>query len=184
MFFFCSLQMFTLEKMWAHRCLLLSAPHYSCHERRINTVSMVTSEVWTCSSWTASSFCSSTAQPHCQRCTQFHNIFYYNLQGARRSWEKQIMFWHWTNFFFFKLEMYGCVNNYKNITRKMKIRQGWLMNLFHPARITSTVACDMDLTKYPMDEQECMLDLESCKLHIHCFSWFLIISNAVYCTEK
>ena len=30
-------------------------------------------------------------------------------------------------------------------------------------RITSTVACDMDLTKYPMDEQECMLDLESCE---------------------
>lgn len=31
------------------------------------------------------------------------------------------------------------------------------------SRITSTVACDMDLTKYPMDEQECRLDLESCK---------------------
>uniref|UniRef100_A0A452U055 Gamma-aminobutyric acid type A receptor subunit delta n=1 Tax=Ursus maritimus TaxID=29073 RepID=A0A452U055_URSMA len=28
-------------------------------------------------------------------------------------------------------------------------------------RITSTVACDMDLAKYPMDEQECMLHLES-----------------------
>ncbi|KAE8592883.1 hypothetical protein XENTR_v10018907 [Xenopus tropicalis] len=27
--------------------------------------------------------------------------------------------------------------------------------------ITSTVSCDMDLTKYPMDEQECMLELES-----------------------
>ncbi|KAM7331382.1 hypothetical protein ACRRTK_008090 [Alexandromys fortis] len=27
--------------------------------------------------------------------------------------------------------------------------------------ITSTVACDMDLAKYPMDEQECMLELES-----------------------
>lgn len=35
--------------------------------------------------------------------------------------------------------------------------------LFAASRITSTVACDMDLTKYPMDEQECRLDLESCK---------------------
>lgn len=34
---------------------------------------------------------------------------------------------------------------------------------FAASRITSTVACDMDLTKYPMDEQECRLDLESCK---------------------
>lgn len=32
-------------------------------------------------------------------------------------------------------------------------------------RITSTVACDMDLAKYPMDEQECMLHLESCECH-------------------
>lgn len=30
-------------------------------------------------------------------------------------------------------------------------------------RITSTVACDMDLAKYPMDEQDCMLHLESCE---------------------
>lgn len=29
--------------------------------------------------------------------------------------------------------------------------------------ITSTVACDMDLAKYPMDEQECVLELESCE---------------------
>ncbi|KAM7327940.1 hypothetical protein ACRRTK_014307 [Alexandromys fortis] len=29
------------------------------------------------------------------------------------------------------------------------------------ASITSTVACDMDLAKYPMDEQECVLELES-----------------------
>uniref|UniRef100_A0A803YBX5 Neurotransmitter-gated ion-channel transmembrane domain-containing protein n=1 Tax=Meleagris gallopavo TaxID=9103 RepID=A0A803YBX5_MELGA len=46
-------------------------------------------------------------------------------------------------------------------------------------RITSTVACDMDLSKYPMDEQECMLDLESSllrfpssparPLHLICF---------------
>lgn len=38
------------------------------------------------------------------------------------------------------------------------------MHFVFVPRITSTVACDMDLTKYPMDEQECMLDLESCKL--------------------
>nr|XP_020670593.1 gamma-aminobutyric acid receptor subunit delta isoform X1 [Pogona vitticeps] len=33
--------------------------------------------------------------------------------------------------------------------------------ILYSIRVTSTVACDMDLTKYPMDEQECMLDLES-----------------------
>ncbi|XP_076987098.1 gamma-aminobutyric acid receptor subunit delta [Tamandua tetradactyla] len=33
--------------------------------------------------------------------------------------------------------------------------------ILYSIRITSTVACDMDLAKYPMDEQECMLDLES-----------------------
>ncbi|KAG8142277.1 hypothetical protein E2320_006211 [Naja naja] len=45
--------------------------------------------------------------------------------------------------------------------------------ILYSIRITSTVACDMDLTKYPMDEQECMLDLESSgqfprlSLHFH-----------------
>ncbi|KAF6344590.1 gamma-aminobutyric acid type A receptor subunit delta [Rhinolophus ferrumequinum] len=34
--------------------------------------------------------------------------------------------------------------------------------ILYSIRITSTVACDMDLAKYPMDEQECMLHLESC----------------------
>lgn len=29
--------------------------------------------------------------------------------------------------------------------------------------ITATIACNMDLTKYPMDRQECTLQLESCK---------------------
>uniref|UniRef100_A0A8C5N0C3 Gamma-aminobutyric acid type A receptor subunit delta n=1 Tax=Leptobrachium leishanense TaxID=445787 RepID=A0A8C5N0C3_9ANUR len=33
--------------------------------------------------------------------------------------------------------------------------------ILYSSRITSTVSCDMDLTRYPMDEQECMLDLES-----------------------
>uniref|UniRef100_A0A2K6RT80 Gamma-aminobutyric acid type A receptor subunit delta n=1 Tax=Rhinopithecus roxellana TaxID=61622 RepID=A0A2K6RT80_RHIRO len=33
--------------------------------------------------------------------------------------------------------------------------------ILYSIRITSTVACDMDLAKYPMDEQECMLELES-----------------------
>lgn len=32
-----------------------------------------------------------------------------------------------------------------------------------PLRITTTVACNMDLTKYPMDKQTCTLQLESCK---------------------
>lgn len=30
-------------------------------------------------------------------------------------------------------------------------------------RITTTVACNMDLTKYPMDKQTCTLQLESCE---------------------
>ncbi|NWI22221.1 GBRP protein, partial [Sula dactylatra] len=30
-------------------------------------------------------------------------------------------------------------------------------------RITTTVACSMGLTKYPMDKQTCTLQLESCK---------------------
>lgn len=42
----------------------------------------------------------------------------------------------------------------------VNILMNWAVSL---PRITSTVACDMDLTKYPMDEQECMLDLESCE---------------------
>ncbi|CAN2388223.1 Gamma-aminobutyric acid receptor subunit delta [Pristimantis euphronides] len=33
--------------------------------------------------------------------------------------------------------------------------------ILYSSRITSTVSCDMDLTKYPLDEQECRLDLES-----------------------
>ncbi|KAI9525047.1 hypothetical protein NQZ68_012557 [Dissostichus eleginoides] len=32
-----------------------------------------------------------------------------------------------------------------------------------PKMITTTVACNMDLTKYPMDKQTCTLQLESCK---------------------
>ncbi|XP_053546332.1 gamma-aminobutyric acid receptor subunit delta isoform X2 [Bombina bombina] len=33
--------------------------------------------------------------------------------------------------------------------------------ILYSSRITSIISCDMDLTKYPMDEQECMLELES-----------------------
>ncbi|KAK1340589.1 hypothetical protein QTO34_019160 [Cnephaeus nilssonii] len=33
--------------------------------------------------------------------------------------------------------------------------------ILYSIRITATVACDMDLAKYPMDEQECTLHLES-----------------------
>lgn len=46
------------------------------------------------------------------------------------------------------------------------------MSCFVP-RITSTVACDMDLTKYPMDEQECMLDLESCTFAVWLFVFLM-----------
>lgn len=50
-------------------------------------------------------------------------------------------------------------------------------------RITSTVACDMDLTKYPMDEQECRLDLESCKSSntlVVLIPWLLTIRYSKY----
>lgn len=54
------------------------------------------------------------------------------------------------------------------------------------SRITSTVACDMDLTKYPMDEQECRLDLESCKssntLFVVLIAWLLTIRYCKYTT--
>ncbi|KAG7999917.1 Gamma-aminobutyric acid receptor subunit pi [Nibea albiflora] len=35
--------------------------------------------------------------------------------------------------------------------------------VLYALRITTTVACNMDLTKYPMDKQTCTLQLESCK---------------------
>lgn len=37
---------------------------------------------------------------------------------------------------------------------------------FFSYRITTTVACNMDLSKYPMDTQTCRLQLESCKYNI------------------
>jgi len=43
-------------------------------------------------------------------------------------------------------------------------------------RITTTVACNMDLTKYPMDKQTCTLQLESCK-KTHAFSIFYCGNN-------
>ncbi|NWW12229.1 GBRP protein, partial [Oreocharis arfaki] len=35
--------------------------------------------------------------------------------------------------------------------------------VLYAIRITTTVSCNMDLTKYPMDKQTCTLQLESCK---------------------
>ncbi|XP_032807951.1 gamma-aminobutyric acid receptor subunit pi-like isoform X2 [Petromyzon marinus] len=35
--------------------------------------------------------------------------------------------------------------------------------VLYALRITTTVACNMDLTKYPMDKQTCTLQLESCQ---------------------
>ncbi|KAJ6668932.1 hypothetical protein lerEdw1_007741 [Lerista edwardsae] len=36
--------------------------------------------------------------------------------------------------------------------------------VLYAIRITATIACSMDLTKYPMDKQTCTLQLESCEL--------------------
>ncbi|KAI5085962.1 gamma-aminobutyric acid (GABA) A receptor, pi precursor, partial [Silurus meridionalis] len=38
--------------------------------------------------------------------------------------------------------------------------------VLYALRITTTVACSMDLTKYPMDKQTCTLQLESCKSYM------------------
>ncbi|MED6253851.1 Gamma-aminobutyric acid receptor subunit beta-1 [Ataeniobius toweri] len=35
-------------------------------------------------------------------------------------------------------------------------------------RITTTAACMMDLRRYPLDEQNCTLEIESCKQHKVC----------------
>ncbi|XP_073690624.1 gamma-aminobutyric acid receptor subunit pi-like [Garra rufa] len=43
--------------------------------------------------------------------------------------------------------------------------------VLYALRITTTVACNMDLTKYPMDKQTCTLQLESCK-KTHAFPSF------------
>lgn len=48
-------------------------------------------------------------------------------------------------------------------------------NLLCLYSITSTVACDMDLAKYPMDEQECMLDLESCECPLQGWGRLLLV---------
>lgn len=42
--------------------------------------------------------------------------------------------------------------------------QIWLCFLPSSYRITTTAACMMDLRRYPLDEQNCTLEIESCKL--------------------
>jgi len=36
-----------------------------------------------------------------------------------------------------------------------------------PCRITTTAACMMDLRRYPLDEQNCTLEIESCEYLKH-----------------
>lgn len=38
-------------------------------------------------------------------------------------------------------------------------------------RITTTAACMMDLRRYPLDEQNCTLEIESCECCTFCPSW-------------
>ncbi|TRY88819.1 hypothetical protein DNTS_015031 [Danionella cerebrum] len=43
----------------------------------------------------------------------------------------------------------------------LRLPSGMIQSIFLPFSITATIACNMDLTKYPMDRQECTLQLES-----------------------
>lgn len=51
--------------------------------------------------------------------------------------------------------------------------------IFSSSRITTTVACNMDLTKYPMDKQTCTLQLESCKDTSHLLDKENVLLEAV-----
>lgn len=46
--------------------------------------------------------------------------------------------------------------------RKIEMRRINKLFFFLP-RITTTAACMMDLRRYPLDEQNCTLEIESCK---------------------
>ncbi|KAA8578883.1 hypothetical protein FQN60_011522 [Etheostoma spectabile] len=52
--------------------------------------------------------------------------------------------------------------------------------VLYALRITATIACNMDLTKYPMDRQVCTLQLESCDVE----SYYTSVSEAVYETGQ
>ena len=45
-------------------------------------------------------------------------------------------------------------------------------------RFTTTLACMMDLHYYPLDRQNCTVEIESCK----CLSW-LLLEEVVSCEE-
>lgn len=48
-------------------------------------------------------------------------------------------------------------------------------------RITTTAACMMDLRRYPLDEQNCTLEIESCECCTFCPSW---LNSDSHCTRS
>lgn len=57
------------------------------------------------------------------------------------------------------------------------------MSFYSVLRITTTAACMMDLRRYPLDEQNCTLEIESCKFFIFHWTFCLFVLIDFYFHE-